>query len=438
MLPISSTVPAALAIKQTSYIEVLLKKGIWVYILLLIFEGAFRKWVFPGLAAPLLVIRDPVALFLIFTAWRYEILPSSLWLSGLVFICMISFFTTLFLGHGNWMIALYGARVFLLHFPLIFIIARVFDIHDVEKAAWVMSVMAIPMTIILGLQFYSAQSAWINRGVGGDISGSGFSGAMGYFRPSGTFSFTTGVSQFYGLVGTFIFYFWFKGGRVNRFILSISTICLLIAIPLSISRLLFFQIIVSILFLVMAIVGNRRYLWNIIIAALGIVVTLFILSQFDFFRTAIDAFSMRLDHSGKHEGGLRGTLVERYLKHLVNAIYPTTDVPLFGYGIGMGTNVASMLLTGDRSFMIAEEEWPRLIGEMGPVLGLGAIFIRLGLCVKLSIISFKQLFAGNLLPWIVLSFCLLNVPQGQWAQPTALGFSIIAAGFCIASINRED
>ena len=44
----------------------LLKKGIWLYFLLLIFEGALRKWLLPGLATPLLVVRDPIAMFLLF------------------------------------------------------------------------------------------------------------------------------------------------------------------------------------------------------------------------------------------------------------------------------------------------------------------------------------------------------------------------------------
>ena len=33
---------------------------IWAYLWLLLFEGAIRKWIAPGLDAPLLVIRDPI------------------------------------------------------------------------------------------------------------------------------------------------------------------------------------------------------------------------------------------------------------------------------------------------------------------------------------------------------------------------------------------
>ena len=39
-----------------------LKKLFWAYFLLLIFEGALRKWVFPPLSGPLLLIRDPIGL----------------------------------------------------------------------------------------------------------------------------------------------------------------------------------------------------------------------------------------------------------------------------------------------------------------------------------------------------------------------------------------
>src|SRR5258708_39486843 len=38
-----------------------LTRFIFLYFWLLIFEGSLRKWVLPGLAAPLLVIRDPPA-----------------------------------------------------------------------------------------------------------------------------------------------------------------------------------------------------------------------------------------------------------------------------------------------------------------------------------------------------------------------------------------
>jgi hypothetical protein len=39
-----------------------LRQLLWLYFWLLIFEGALRKWLLPGLSTPLLLVRDPVAL----------------------------------------------------------------------------------------------------------------------------------------------------------------------------------------------------------------------------------------------------------------------------------------------------------------------------------------------------------------------------------------
>ncbi|MBA3651978.1 MAG: hypothetical protein H0W66_10995, partial [Chthoniobacterales bacterium] len=47
-----------------------LRQLIWLYLWLLIFEGAFRKWIVPQLSAPLLLIRDPVALLIYLLALR--------------------------------------------------------------------------------------------------------------------------------------------------------------------------------------------------------------------------------------------------------------------------------------------------------------------------------------------------------------------------------
>src|SRR5205085_96821 len=90
--------------------------------------------------------------------------------------------------------------------------------------------------------FYSPQSAWINKAVGG-IETLGFTGGLGFFRPSGTFSFTNGLSAYYGLAAPFIFYFWLVGIKeIRKWLLITSTFALIIAIPISISRTLLFEV----------------------------------------------------------------------------------------------------------------------------------------------------------------------------------------------------
>ena len=187
-----------------------LKWGIWAYFFLLIFEGALRKWIFPGLSAPLLIVRDPLAIWLIYLAWSKHIFPINNYVTGMSAITIFAVGTTLIFGHGNIPVVLYGARILLVHFPFMFVIGHVFTKKDVLKLGKIVLALSLPMTILIILPFFSPQTAWVNRGVGGDLEGAGFSGALGYFRPSGTFSFTTGSTQFFALLACFIIYFWLK------------------------------------------------------------------------------------------------------------------------------------------------------------------------------------------------------------------------------------
>ena len=205
----------------------------------------------PGASTPLLVVRDLVAIFVLIEAARWRLTPRrpAFWLSfviaGVGFLLAVSF------GHGYGAVALYGARPLVLHFPLMFIIGAVLDREDLLQIGRFFLAVSIGMTALLAIQFYSPQTAFVNRGVGG-VGGAGFSGAEGYFRPPGTFSFTSGVSQFYGLAAAYVIYFWFTPRQVNRLLLWAATGATLVAIPLSISRSLFFQVLVTLAFAAVA------------------------------------------------------------------------------------------------------------------------------------------------------------------------------------------
>lgn len=416
----------------------LLKKGIWVYFLLLIFEGALRKWFLPALAAPLLVVRDPLAIWLLYLTWKRGLLPTNRYMALIIIFTAISFFASILVGHGNLVVALFGARILVIHFPLMFVIGGVFSRQDVQKIGVVLLWITIPMVVLVALQFYSPQSAWVNRGVGGDVEGAGFNGgALGYLRPPGTFSFTSGLTAFYSLVAPFIFYFWLYPKGVPRLVLIAATASLLAVLPMSISRGLLFQVGISVLFVLIATLRQPKYIGHLILSIVGISIVGIVLNKTEFFQTAIEVFSLRFENASSIEGGLQGTLVDRYLGELIKPFQQATRQPFFGYGLGMGTNVGSMLLTGDRSFLIAESEWGRLIGELGIFLGSAIIIIRLSFCIKLARACYKRLLQNDLLPWMLLSFALFIIPQGQWAQPTTLGFSTLIGGLIIATFREQ-
>ncbi len=430
--------PKLVATNKKTELNKDLKIGIWIYFLLLIFEGALRKWFLPGLATPLLVIRDPVAIWLVLKCWQRGLFPASIYLNGVVIIGIISFFTAIFFGHGNLYVALYGARILLFHYPLIFVMGKVFNKDDVIKIGIATLWITIPMTVLIALQFYSPQSAWVNRGVGGDMAGAGYSGSGEFFRPPATFSFTTGTTSYFSYAACLIFYFWLDTKKVNKLILIAATLGLFAAIPLSISRSLFFQAGITLIFTMLAVLRKPQYIGKMLVAVSAGVIALAIMSQISLFNTATEAFTNRFTSAGVSEGGLKGTLGTRAVGGTVASITESVNQPILGYGIGMGTNVGSMLLSGTKTFLISEGEWGRETGELGPILGLLIIFFRVGLTIKIALASYKSLATNNFLPWILLSFGISALSQGNWAQPTYLGFSILLGGLMLASLNVQN
>src|SRR4249920_1474050 len=69
------------------------RRLIWLYLWLLIFEGALRKWVLPQFSAPLLLIRDPVVLLIYLLALRARIFPHNIYVISLAIIAVLSWAT---------------------------------------------------------------------------------------------------------------------------------------------------------------------------------------------------------------------------------------------------------------------------------------------------------------------------------------------------------
>ena len=416
---------------------------IWIYLFLLIFEGAIRKWVLPQLATPLLLVRDPIVI------WLYCIAMQKGWLKNtyikvMCFISTISLMLTLMVGHQNLFVAIFGWRIYFFHFPMIFIMAKLLSRSDILKIGRFILYVSIPMTILTVLQFRSPQSAWVNMGIGGEES-AGFQGAMGYMRPPGTFSFTTGYVCYQAIVGCYLLYFLVekkslpKELKIPQLTLYIMLACYLIAMPTSISRTNFFQTIVFLFFLfIAALIKNSlkgKFFKFIII---GIIVIAVMLSL-GIGGEAIAAFSERLETANEIEGGMEGVVGDRYAGGLF-AAFTNFNIPFFGYGLGLGTNVGANLMGGDMyAFGFnGEVEWTRIVGECGYIIGWTIIFVRL----IFSIDVFKRCYRclvnrKDLLPWMLCAGMLLTIPQGQWAIPTNLGFSILAGGLTLAAVKNK-
>lgn len=411
---------------------------LWAYFWLLIFEGALRKWIFPGLSNPLLVIREPICILAIAVGWRFlRHSPWWGWVVGLWSIAALAVVFAVFGGHGDLSTALYGARILILHFPLIFLFPLVFDRDNVWAFAKALLVVCIPMTVLIAMQYSLPQSHFLNVAPGGD-EGGGFSGALGKFRPSGTFSFTNGVSSFYPLAAA-AFAAWITAipSKPSGWIWA-SAAALIIALPISISRTIFFSYTLVAGFAIAAAALSGQAIRNFLIGSV-IVAALFVaVSQLPLFQDAREAFDARWQMATEIEGGddgVSGVLTHRVGGAFLRGIKTIPEVPFFGVGVGIGTNVGAKLATGDRAFLVAEDGWSSTIGELGPVLGVILILLRLVLGAIMTIAAVKQSLKKNTLPLILCSSALPAIVIGGTAQPTALGFLVVSCGLMLAACN---
>lgn len=411
---------------------------VWAYIFLLVFEGALRKWFLPGFSNALILARDPVVLLAYVIAFTHGVFPKNRYvISGLI-IVGLSFIATMLFGHKNLFISAYGFRANILHFPFAFIIANVLYRNDVIKLGKWWLFCTIGMTVLICLQFYSPQSAWINVGPGGQGS-AGFGGALGRYRPPGTFSFIIGIVWFFTFSTAFLVAGLTQHKRYSNLLMLGAAFAIVLALPVSISRMLILSVLLT--FVVGILVSSMqkntilrfgRILFFAIIAA-------FIAAQLPVFEDAREAFLARWEHSTSEEmGGVKGQIFMRLLNEFIGPFMMEEDMPLFGRGLGAGTHVGAQLLTGERTFLLGEGEWFRLTGESGILLAIPYILWRVLLFVTLLKYCMQSYRKGNGLGLIILSATAFNLLVGPLGQSTILGFTIIGIGLTGASLRTRN
>lgn len=419
------------------------RKLLWLYLWLLIFEGALRKWILPGLQQPLLLVRDPIAIYLVCVGLQRGWIRSG-YAKTIMAVSTISLVFTMAVGHHNLIVGLFGWRIYFFHFPMIFVMAKVLTRDDLMKMARFILYVSIPMTALVVMQFYSPQSAWVNRGVGGDMEGAGFGGALGYFRPPGTFSFTSGYVGFQAIVGCLLSYYitlnstFSKRDRLPQWIIILMAGCYLVSIPTSISRTHFFQSAVFMLFLFIAAMRSNRLKSKYMKFLLVGLIAMLLLMVTGLADTQFEAFNARFESADESEGGLEGTLGDRYAGSFLRGLF-NFDLPIFGYGIGIGTNFGARLLGGNMySFGFnGEEEWSRVTGECGLIIGWTILLVRLFFSLDIWKKAYGLLVNRmDLLPWMLSAGVLLRIVNGQWAIPTDLGIAIWLGGMAAAAAKK--
>jgi hypothetical protein len=414
-----------------------IKVLIWVYLVLLLIEGALRKWVAPSLSDPLLVVRDPVVLVIYALALAAHIFPTNRFIVVIAVLAGLSTVASFLGGHDHLLVLAYGLRINYLHLPLIWIMGRVLNRRDVERIGAFLLIAAIPMTLTMVAQFRAPMDAVINRGVGHDEVGQIF-GADGRIRPPGLFSFITGPQLFFPLCAAFFFDEIGGAKRLPWYLIILCGLAIAIALPVSISRTVMLgTAFVALAFLVALPFSSSRFpslarpLLLLALICAG-------LSQLPVFRESTSVFMMRWDTAAGDESGgsAWNSVVDRTVNGFTNPYYFMQMAPFLGHGIGTGSNVGARLTSGEVGFTLAEEEWGKVLLELGPVLGAGFILLRIVLTGWLGLQAWRALRRQhNTLPLLIFAATAQPLLQGQWAPPTVLGFAVVGSGLLLGALR---
>jgi hypothetical protein len=400
---------------------------LWLYVALLIGEGALRKWFLPHLSGPLLIVRDPVLMAMYAMALAEGIFPFNRFVGTTILLAGLSFFCSLCV-FGHLGIILYGVRTNFLHLPLIFLLPKIFNREDVTRLARWFLLCLIPMTLLVAWQFKSPAGARVNAATGGELGGQ-LLAAGSHVRPAGTFSFVTGMVCFLSLAAAFLLGGFVDKINIPRWLRTVSIPCLMLSLAISGSRaaVVAVTIIVAVVFIVC--LRKPSELRRFLVPAVLAYVAFLAMTHSSLGQQGLEVHQERF----QQKGGIQVGILGRYLGAFGESIGVACRVPLLGYGLGLGTNGGAALLNGSRSFLMAENEWPRVIAESGPILGYAYLLLRLWICGFLVRQAWLALGRGQSMPFFLVAAAGLDIIAGQFGQPTILGFAVLSAGLSLAS-----
>jgi hypothetical protein len=409
-----------------------LRSLVWLYFWLLLWEGALRKWFFPSLSTPLLVVRDPVVLLIYAIAMAKRVFPLNRFILLIAALGIVSFGASLVVFDRLGIMA-YGLRTNFLHLPLIFVLPNIMPPKDVVRMGRWLLLLSLPMTVLVIYQFISPSGTWINAAAGGELGGQMIA-VSGRVRPAGIFSFVTGMVSFLSVVAAVLLSGFLDQKQLPRWLCVAGIPALLLSLTLSGSRSAVACVTIIVIAALLICARQFERFSRVLTPALLAYITFLGFCYLPLFRAGLEVHEGRF----KAGGGVNRGIIARYLGAFGESLEIAGQTPLLGRGLGIGTNAGAALLTGSRTFLLGESEWSRVVGESGPILGYAYLMLRVAICLFIARRCWAAVARGQALPFLLIASNGLDLISGQFGQPTTLGFAVLFSGLALAAIEDPD
>jgi hypothetical protein len=416
--------------------------------LLLIFEGSLRKYLLPSYGHLLFFVRDPFVIWIYWLAARHGWFPKHqpLLMWGVGFAVASLFWMALqsvgvASGIVQWpLLATYGWRNYFLYIPLPFVIGEAFQTQDLRRLIRLTLLLAVPIAVLVTLQFRSAPDAPINVGFGGleeQFHGLGIDGD--HTRPMGTFTSDVGQRQFVVSAFAMMLALWLLPASrrfVKRWQLVTATAAILSCLAVGGSR---GSVVGCGVVMLVALASThllrgrgspaRGLLLPLALAAIAIILYPIV------FPDGYAAFSGRWKIAAEVEHNDFG-LLSRALFGFIDFFNFLSDTPLAGFGLGLAGNASAVMGVKIPGFALwAETDWARHIVDIGPMLGLAFIAYRIALftwLLRSCLSGVRQ--SGDALPILLFGYVGVELLYGQiTGHGTINGYAWLFCGLCLVA-----
>jgi hypothetical protein len=426
-----------------------------VFYLLLILEGALRKWLLTSYGQPLFFIRDPVVLAIYWLALRHGFFPRAralLWVGlafGFVGLLMIAVQAFGVAAHiDKWpLLAAYGWRNYFLYIPLPFVIAGTLEQADLQRIARITFLLALPIAVLVLLQFQAPLDAPINVGFGASTAQQfhGLAVDMNHTRPMGTFTSDLGQKEFIVTAMAMLIALWIAA-PAHRYLklwqIVVVTCALLTCLAVSGSRgaMLACGIVAAAAVASAAVVREGGVSARAVMVPVAIALLAAVLYPI-VFPEGYSTFMSRWTQAHEAEAQIfPGGVFGRAFYSLYDFFGFLSEAPLAGYGLGLAGNASLTLGVTIPGFSgWAESDWARHIVDLGPVLGIAFIVYRIALVAWLARICISGARrSGNQLPLLLFASCAVDLLYGEiTGHGTVNGYTWLFTGLAAVAATAH-
>ncbi len=396
----------------------------------ILFTGAIRKWMFPGLSVLYLTQDVPI-----FFAYLYAIY-SGLFNRGFLFLAMMIFSAALIfqalaqivVSGLSGFVAAVGIHHYLFYLPMLVVFPVCLTPRYRRNFVRWNVLFSIPMCLLAVAQAQAPKAAWINKTSEGQAFG--VSGAEEVARVSGTFNFVSFYGIWVGMAVALCMGEWLipKERRVikNQWLLILCTMTVNLCHLVSASRSTIGLAGVSIIGAMVAaiIIKSSRSILAIggilfllpIAAAMTYVISP---AEFNIVQERFTGESYQSDTKSRLTEGLVGFIT----------------VPKFsfvGAGIGMGVDAAHTGSTNSYGFTytLSETDIIRNVMELGTPLGMVYVLTRLLFGVGMIFLAIRIAGSGGSPHVVPLSFFLLaQIYVGDLTRNASMTASQVMIGY---------